>query len=141
MSILAGGVTYPAVKFQHPGESVVGRIIEFKDVPENDYNTKLPKWWGENGKPVALPAEEAQARNLRPVEQCKVTLETRPGDQASRVNLYISGQRMVRAVRQALAAKGANDLSVMSDLSVTYTGNEGMAKVYAANYEPFDPTA
>lgn len=127
MSALAGGVSYDTAKFRNVGDSVSGRIIDFADVQERDFNTKEPKFWDE--------------AKTQPILQVRITLETKPGDASSRVNLYVSGQRMKRAVREALAAAGVDDISPQSDIAVTFTGYEGAAKCYKATYSPFDPTA
>jgi hypothetical protein len=44
--------------------------------------------------------------------------------------------QMVDAVRDAVAAAGAESLEVGGHLSVTFTGYRGKLKLYAATYEP-----
>lgn len=139
MSALAGGVKLDTAKFRNVGDSVSGRIIDFQDVQERDFNEKDKfKWFTPDGK-LAV-AEEGQP-GWTPVLQVRITLETRPGDSASRLNLFISGQRMKNAVRAAMSEAGVNDISPQSDISVTFTGYEGTAKLYSARYSAFDPTA
>jgi hypothetical protein len=126
VSALAGGPSYDTVKFRNVGDTASGRIIDFADVQERDFNTKEPKFWDE--------------AKTRPILQVRITLETIPGDKDSRKNLYVSGQRMRQAVKGALAASGASDISPQSKIAVQFTGFDGQAKTYTATYEPFDPT-
>lgn len=125
MTSLAGGVTYPSVKFAQVGQEVLGTIVDFADVQERDFNTKEPKVWPDGS----------------PVLQVRVTLEVEPGNFDSRVNLYISGKRMKNAVREALANAGASDITPQAKLGVQFTGYDGPAKTYRASYVAFDPTA
>lgn len=133
MTALAGGPSYDTMKFRNVGDTVSGRIIDFADVQEREYADD-PKKGVKKGDPKTWP-------DGNPVMQVRITLETRPGDAGSRMNLYVSGQRMKKAVRTALAAAGVEDISPQSDLSVTFTGYEGVAKLYSATYSAFDPTA
>jgi hypothetical protein len=126
MSVLSGGVSYPTVKFNVVGDSIEGTVIDFTDLQERDFTTKEPKVW-KDGKPVM---------------QTRVTLEL-PDE--SRVSLYVSGARMIKAVRSAIKEAGADDIEPLAKLSVTYTGKETtksgtQAKCYTASYESFDPT-
>lgn len=145
MTALAIGTSTPSAKFPVVGTTVAGLIIDFGDVQEREYvqgqpGKGKPKWWGEDGKPVALDATDAAARGLRPLNQVRIQLEQKPGDPESRVNLYVSGVRMKNAVQSAMAAAGVDDISPQSELSVTFIGQEGPAKCYTAKYTPFDPT-
>lgn len=133
MTALASGPSLDSVKFRNVGDSVSGRIIDFADVQEREFADN-PATGVKKGDPKTWP-------DGNPVMQVRITLETRPGDQASRMNLYVSGKRMKGAVRAALAGSGAEDISPQSELSVTFTGYEGVAKCYTATYTPFDPTA
>jgi hypothetical protein len=127
MTALAGGPGYDTVKFRNVGDFAEGRVIDFADVQERDFTTKEPKWWDD--------------AKTQPILQTRVTLETKPGDADTRVNLYVSGKRMKEAVRAAFATAGVADITPQSHLMIRFTGYDGQAKTYQASYTPFDPTA
>lgn len=119
MSILAGGVSYPTVKFKTVGDSVAGRIVAVADVQATEFGSSNPAFWPDGS----------------PKMQAKLTLETEPGNEESRVNLYITPSKNMRnPVRAAIAAAGRSDVQVGDDIALTFTGYEGVAKVFQASY-------
>ena len=116
---------YPSVSFRNIGDAVVGRIVALDDYQQKEYNTNpnapvVLKFWPKSGDPMM---------------GVRVTLETNPGDPTSRVTLWGEGKKLLMAIAGAVKGKGAPDLEVGGDLAVTFTGYDGRAKTYAANYE------
>lgn len=123
MSTLAGGAAYPAFKFDNVGKTVSGRIVGIDVAPVLDYNSRQPRTW-KNGKPM---------------EQTVISLEQVPGDESSRVSVYVFGARIERAIKEAFKAAGRTDIEVGDDLSLTQTGWETtdkgqQAKTFTAKY-------
>lgn len=122
MTLIANTSTserYPAVSFKSIGDSVGGRIVHYEEYQEQDFYTKEPKVWPKSGDPVM---------------GVRITLETNPGDVASRVQLWASGRKMLQAIAKAVKDQGANDIAEGADLAVTFTGFDGRAKTYQAAY-------
>lgn len=132
MTALAGGTSYPAVKFPKdtPGKKIRGRIISISEGQATDYNTKQPKTW----------------RDGNPILQVRVGLEMVPGDESSRQTLYAEqGSRLFRAIQTALADADVPDLAIGDELEVLHTGSEtakngAQAKTFTAAYFAEDPT-
>lgn len=135
MSALGMRPKYDSVKFEKKGDGAKGTIVEFDDV-------QMTKW--KSNPPVPLFWDEAKTR---PKMQTRVTIETAPGVESSRVNIWVKPGDQAKAVRDALVAVGARDIEVGAEFGCWMTGTrEGQgaqpAKTYRAEYEPpFDPTA
>jgi hypothetical protein len=110
---------YPSVSFKNLGDSVAGRIVELADYQQKDFSSGELKFWPKSGDPMM---------------GTRVTLETVPGDESSRVTLWGEGQRLMAAIARAFRAAGASDVTVGDDLAVTFTGMDGRAKAYQAAY-------
>lgn len=124
---------YTGVQLKNVGDSVAGRIVSFNDYQVTEFGSKVPKWWVD-GKPVALPAD--QASGFRPVEGAKIDLEAEPGNEASRVTLWAEKANMLKAIAGAVRAQGRTDIAVGDDLAVTFSGFEGRAHAFTAAYSP-----
>jgi hypothetical protein len=109
---------YPAVKLKEPNDGFVGRIVDLGTYQAKDYQT---------GEPKTYPSGD-------PVTGIRVTLETTPGDEGSRVMLWAEKWNMLQAISYAVKAAGARDLEVGGDLAVVFTGLRGRAHVFSAEY-------
>ncbi len=105
MSALAGGVSYPGVKFLTPGDAVTGKILDFNDLQVTDFSSGQPKSWNDG----------------QPMMQTRITLEKDGGE---KVSLFIKPGRMMKAVREAIKAAGAKDIDEDGVITVTFTGTE-----------------
>lgn len=110
------------MKFSNLGDAVAGKVISAEDYQETHYDGP------DKGKPKFYP------KSGDPVMAVKVVLETRPGDESSRVTLYAQGQKMIQAIAGAFRAEGRQDITVGDELAVTFSGYDGRAKTYAAAY-------
>jgi hypothetical protein len=63
-----------------------------------------------------------------------IVLEQTPGDQSSRASLLADTRRLRGAIGKAFYAEGASILEVGGYLTVTWTGYDGSAKDYSAEY-------
>lgn len=111
---------YTAVTMNNVGDAVAGRITGFDDYQVNDFTTKQPKFF---------PSGD-------PIMGTKIHLETRPGDEESRVTLWAEKANMLKAIAAAVRDKGAADIAEGADLAVTFTGFNGKAKTFTAAYSP-----
>lgn len=128
MSIIANtstGSKAPAVKFQSIGDAVAGRIVDIEDYQETVFGTVTAQ--NPQGEPKFYPSGD-------PVMGVRVTLETDPGNEGSRVTLWGQGKRLLQAISRAVKDSGASDLEIGGDLAVTFTGYDGRAKLYQAAY-------
>lgn len=116
------GTGYPSVKFSTIGDAVAGKVISMEDYQETHYDGP------DKGKP------KFYSKSQDPVMAVKVVLETRPGDESSRVTLFAQGAKMIAAIANAFRAQGRQDITVGDELAVTFTGYDGRAKTYAAAY-------
>ena len=121
-----GGTSYPAVKFKNIGDNVAGRIISIEDFQETEYADD-PAKGVKKGDLKFYPSGD-------PIMGVKVGLETIPGDETSRVTLYVQGKRLMKAVATAFRRAGAADLEEGADLAVVHPGYDGRAKAYSAEY-------
>lgn len=123
MSVIANTSTsekYPSVSFKNLGDAVVGRIVALEDYQQTEFGGGgVLKTWKKSGDPMM---------------GTRITLETNPGDKTSRVTLWGEGAKLLMAIATAVKGAGAPDLEIGADLAVTFTGYDGRAKVYAANY-------
>lgn len=124
MSVIANTSTsekYPSVSFKSIGDAVVGRIVALEDYQQTEFGSggKILKTWPKSGDPMM---------------GTRITLETNPGDPTSRVTLWGEGRKLLMAIAAAVKGSGAPDLEIGADLAVTFTGYEGRAKTYGANY-------
>lgn len=121
--------TSSSVKFETPGQSFTGVIT----APVTERQAKvfgseeLAFWPAKNGRP-AEPKMEAMV-NLRDSE---TGLDR---------TLYVPKGRMQKAIGLAMATAGANELTVGSTLTVTFTGTEKgkgtfPAKTFSAEFVP-----
>jgi hypothetical protein len=117
---------YPAVTFRAVGDSVAGRIVGHEDYQETDFDSKQPRFYPNSGDPVM---------------GVRIYLETRPGDESSRVTLWCQGKLLMKAVATAFRGAGKNDIDDGDDLAVTFTGYDGRAKTYSAAYSPAETPA
>lgn len=111
---------YDAVQFRSVGDAVAGRIIGFEDYQVTDFSTKEPKFF----------------KSGDPIMGTRVHLETRPGDESSRVTLYAEKVNQLKAIAAAVRAAGKVDIEIGADLAVTHTGVDGRAKAFSAAYSP-----
>lgn len=118
MSVI--GANTPSASFKSIGDSIAGRIVEFADYQEKDFTTQELKFYDDGN----------------PVMGVRITLETVPGDDESRVNLWLHGKQMLTAVRTAVRNSGGRDLAVGADLGLIHNGFQGRAKTFQAAYEP-----
>lgn len=109
---------YTTVSFKNLGDSVAGRIVAFEDYQPNDFNTGLPKTF-KDGKP--WPG-------------VRIHLEQEPGNESTRVTLYAEKINMLNAIGSAVATSGADDIEVGADLAVTFSGRDGQAHTFTAQY-------
>lgn len=109
---------YSAVKFNVVGDAVAGRIIGFDDYAVLDFTTKEPK---------LFPSGD-------PILGVKIHLETIPGNESSRVSLWCEKANQLKAVATAVRAAGRDDLTIGDDLAMTFTGMDGKAKTFSADY-------
>jgi len=63
-----------------------------------------------------------------------IVLEQKPGDASSRASLLADTRRLRGAIGKAAYAEGAWTLEVGAYLTVTWTGYDGSAKDYSAEY-------
>jgi hypothetical protein len=115
----ADAPTYPAVKFSAVGDSVAGRIIGVLDYQETVFGSDELKTHPETGDPVWA---------------VRIVLETVPGDESSRVTLWAQGKLLMLAITTAFRSAGAEDVAIGGFLTVTFTGYDGRAKTYQADY-------
>ncbi len=120
------GSAYPSVVFKNVGDAVAGRIVGHEDYQETVFGTREPKTYPDSGDPVM---------------GVRIHLETVPGDKSSRVTLWCQGKLLMRAVAQAIRKAGHADVTDGSDLAVTFTGYDGRAKTYDADYSPAEAEA
>jgi hypothetical protein len=109
---------YTTVALKNLGDSVAGRIIAFEDYQPNDFNTKQPKVF----------------KDGTPWPGVRVHLEQTPGNEESRVTLYVEKINMLNAIGRAVAEAGGADLEVGGDLAVTFSGRDGQAHTFTAQY-------
>ena len=104
--MIAAGIrapNYPAVTFTAVGDSVVGRIIQAEDYQPEDSTTL----------------------------GVRLTLETRPNDDTSRVVLWAEGKNLMRSIAKAFRAQGAEDVRIGDLLAVTMTDDADYRALYA----------
>jgi hypothetical protein len=63
-----------------------------------------------------------------------IVLEQKPDDESSRASLLADTRRLRGAIGKAVYAEGACTLEVGAYLTVTWTGYDGSAKDYSAEY-------
>lgn len=110
----------PGVKFQTLGDSVAGRIVAVEDYQEKVFGSEELKTYPKTGDPVM---------------GVKITLETNPGDESTRVTLWAHGKNMMQSIAQAFRAAGVSDIRVGDDMAVTWSGMDGRAKAYQSVYD------
>lgn len=108
----------PTAKFEQIGTEVKGRIVALAEVQQKVYQKEELAFWPDGSPKMSVV----------------VTLEQTPGDEDSRVKLFISSKRMKKEARRAFIEAGRNDLVLGDDMKITFTGYEGAAKVYAIKY-------
>lgn len=124
---------YTAVKFKAVGDAIAGRIIAFEDYQEKEYADDQARGV-KKGDPKTYPSGD-------PIMGTKISLETNPGDESSRVTLWAQGKLMLAAIAAAVRGSERADIAVGDDLAVTFTGYDGRAKAYSAAYSPADSPA
>ena len=127
------GTGYPSVKFQAVGDNVAGRIVAFEDYQEKEFEDDKKRGVSK-GDLAFYPSGD-------PIMGVMVHLETDPGDEASRVTLWVKGKLLSKAVAAAFRKAGATDLEIGADLAVTFTGYDGRAKTYSSAYARPDADA
>lgn len=130
MSVI--GNSTPTASFKTPNDAVAGRIVGFEDYQEKEFNDN-PATGAKKGDPKFYPNPGPDGKP-QPVMGCRITLETTPGNEDSRVAIWAHGKRMLGAIRAAVQATGARDLEIGADLYVQFTGYAGAAKTYNAGY-------
>jgi hypothetical protein len=110
---------FPSVTFNTPGDSVTGRILATEDYQETIYDGSG------KGKPRFCP------NSGNPVMGVRITLETAPGYDTSRMVLWAQGKNLMQSIVRAIRAAGASDVTVGDFLTVTMTGD---ADAYQAEY-------
>lgn len=126
------GSAAPTVKFDTPGVTVTGRIVDRKVNQQTDFKT---------GELLTWPSGD-------PRMQLIVTLQTDQRDPSvddddGRRRLFVKGKRLTEAVRDAVKAAGVKKLEDGGTLTVTYVRdgvpeNKGISppKEYTASYQP-----
>jgi hypothetical protein len=109
---------YTTVSLKNLGDSVAGRIVAFEDYQPTDFNTKELKTFKDGS----------------PWPGVRIHLEQEPGNEATRVTLYAEKINMLNAIGTAVAAAGASDIEVGGDLAVTFSGRDGQAHTFSAQY-------
>lgn len=130
-SFLLGGGGGRSAKFEQPGTTVTGLVIDSEVRQQTDIRTGEPKVW-QNGDPMNQLVVRLQTDTVEDAD-----------DDGIRV-LYIKGgfkaPTMQKAVADAVRGVGAKGLEPGGSLSVTYTGDgpksPGMnpPKYYTATY-------
>ena len=131
--LLAGGA--PAAKFPTIGTTVKGTVLKAEVTQQTDFDSGEPKFW-DDGKPML---------------QIVLTIQTDErdpdivNDEGER-RIFVKGQ-MLQALRSALRAVGARDITPGDTIAVQYTGDgeakRGMnpPKLYAVQVKKGSPTA
>jgi hypothetical protein len=109
---------YTSVSLKNVGDAVAGRIVGFEDYQVTDWQTKELKFF-KSGDPIMAT---------------RVHLETDPGNESSRVTLYAEKANMKKAIGTAFRAAGRSDLVIGDDLAVTFSGFDGRAHAFQADY-------
>jgi hypothetical protein len=129
------GTGTPGVKFQSPGDTVTGPIVELAASQQTDYKTKEPLNWPD-GKP-RMQVEVKVKTSLR-----DSSIEDDDGVR----RLFVKGKILTNAVKDAVRATGAKGLEIGGVLTVTYIGDapaeKGLnaPKLYEAEYVKPNPT-
>lgn len=130
------GTGTPGVKFESPGDTVTGPIVELGASQQTDYKTKEPLNWPD-GKP-RMQVEVKVKTSLR-----DSSIEDDDGVR----RLFVKGKILTNAVKDAVRATGAKGLEIGGVLTVTYTGDapaeKGLnaPKLYEAEYVRPNPAA
>lgn len=124
------GSGYDGVKFNTVGDAIAGRIVSFEDFQVTEFADD-PKRGVKKGDPKVFPSGD-------PILGVKVNLETEPGNEGSRVTLWVEKPAMLKAIATAFRQAGKTDVAVGDDLAVTFTGYNGRAKAFSAAYSPAD---
>lgn len=130
--LLAGGA--PSAKFPTPGTTVKGKVISAEVTQQTDFATGEVKTW-DDGSPRLQIVLTVQTDERDP----EIT-----DDQGER-RIFVKGQ-MLTALKQALRAVGARDITPGDTIAVQYTGDgeakRGMnaPKLYAVQVRKGSPT-
>jgi hypothetical protein len=131
------GSGVPAAKFEHPGDTVSGRITETKARQEVDFKTREPK---------TFPSGD-------PIMGIIVTVQTALRDPSiadddGKRRVFVEGKRMKDALREAVLVHGyGTKLLVGGELTVTFThlgvAEKGLnaPKEWRVSYTPSTTTA
>lgn len=131
--LLAGGA--PAAKFPTVGTTVKGKVINAEVTQQTDYATGEVKTW-DDGSPRLQIVITVQTDERDP---------DIPNDEGER-RIFVKGQ-MLQALRSALRAVGARDITPGDTIAVQYTGDgeakRGMnpPKLYAVQVKKGSPVA
>lgn len=136
-SDLIMGIGGPAAKFDTIGTVVKGQIVDIGKGQQRDYLSKEPLFWQANRKPGTAVTND-------PVMQAIITVQTDLRDPAvdnddGQRRIYVGGQNIREAVRDAVIKSGAKDIRVGGTLAVKYTagaGGTGDPKQFYAEYAP-----
>lgn len=141
----------PGWKCENPGDEIVGTIVERQPQQVREYidgKTLGDLMWWIDGKPRAMPEEQASAKGYRAYTQYVVTLQTDLRDPSiddddGQRRLFIKGKRFDTAIKEALKRAGVKKLADGGRLRVRFTdwdpesqNPKNPAKLYAALYDP-----
>lgn len=146
----------PVFKFAKIGDEVTGDVIEVTDKQRKAFVNGQqgdPFWWmkGETGmRPVAMPKDQAERLELKPVEDAVIRLQTRlkteKGDNGIR-RLILENFEMKGTIVNAVEDTDAVELETGGRLTVRYSKNfadndrvaeKGNRKMFEAVYVPAD---
>jgi hypothetical protein len=140
-SMLESGA--PGLKFETPGTSYKGTVVEIDERQGTDFDTDVPLWWGSDGKPTKTNAPGLQPYMV-PIFTLQVQEPTEEDDGLRslwlRSNLYTA---VVKAIKEAFPRQKPEDsrciggvLSVRFDKLGEKKGKLPPAKLYSAKFEP-----
>lgn len=118
-----------AVKFQTPGDTIVGKVISWREAQVTKYGTQEPDFW---------PDGSAKMQVIIVLETDEIGDD---GDDDGVRSLYIASTRQKRALLNALRAGGSKEPDEGGTLTMTFTGNDpksknpaNPAKLYSASW-------
>lgn len=124
------GAAVPSFKFEQPGATVSGRVVNRETRLQTVFGTNEVKKWP-SGDPMYQLVVHIQTTTRDPM------IENDNGIRA----IYIKGKQFTDATRDAVRAAGAQGIEVGGMIAVTYTGDDFASKApikpkqYAVQYQ------
>lgn len=124
------GVAIPSFRFEQPGATVSGRVVNRETRLQTVFGTNEVKKWP-SGDPMYQLVVHIQTSQRDPM------IENDNGVRA----IYIKGKQFTDATRDAVRAAGAQGVEVGGMIAVTYTGDDFASKApikpkqYAVQYQ------